>query len=49
MEAKMTYIKQGSEPVGDAGDMYTGLDRFNRVVDIPWINSAGTAINRFKK
>jgi RHS repeat-associated protein len=45
---QMTYIKQGSEPVGDGGDQYTGLDRFNRVIDIRWINPSGTAVNRFK-
>src|SRR5262249_59869892 len=29
----LTYIKQGMEGTGDAGDQYTGLDRFGRVVD----------------
>ena len=29
----LTYIKQGAEPNGDAGDKYTGLDRFGQVVD----------------
>jgi len=37
--ADMTYIKQGEEPVGDAGDQYTGLDRFGRVEDIRWLKS----------
>ncbi len=31
----LTYIKQTGEPNGDAGDQYTGLDRFGRVVDQP--------------
>jgi YD repeat-containing protein len=29
----LTYIKQSGESNGDAGDQYTGLDRFDRVVD----------------
>jgi len=29
----LTYIKQGAEPNCDAGDKYTGLDRFGQVVD----------------
>jgi len=33
---KLTYIKQTGEPNGDAGDQYTGLDRFGRVVDQRW-------------
>jgi len=33
---KLTYIKQSGEPNGDAGDQYTGLDRFGRVVDQRW-------------
>jgi RHS repeat-associated protein len=38
---EMTYIKQGSEPDGDAGDQYTGLDRFNRIEDIRWLKRSG--------
>ena len=41
---ELTYIKQGGEPVGDAGDQYTGLDRFNRIEDIRWLKRAGTTI-----
>ncbi|MEM7010845.1 MAG: hypothetical protein AAF585_05105 [Verrucomicrobiota bacterium] len=33
---ELTYIKPASAPVGDAGDPYIGLDRFNRTVDILW-------------
>ncbi len=45
----MTYIKQTGEPNGDAGDQYTGLDRFGRVVDQRWIVTAnGTHTDRFK-
>ncbi|MCE9554457.1 MAG: autotransporter-associated beta strand repeat-containing protein [Planctomycetes bacterium] len=43
----LTYIKQGSEPDGDAGDQYTGLDRFGRIVDQRWIDSSTTAVDRF--
>jgi RHS repeat-associated protein len=45
----LTYIKQSGESNGDAGDQYTGLDRFGRVVDQRWINtSTSTATDRFK-
>jgi YD repeat-containing protein len=45
----LTYIKQTGESNGDAGDQYTGLDRFGRVVDQRWINtSTGSATDRFK-
>src|SRR5437016_8225148 len=36
----MTYIKQVGELNGDAGDQYTGLDRFGRVVNQRWIVTA---------
>src|SRR5262249_12626261 len=40
----LTYIKQSGESNGDAGDQFTGLDRFGRVVDQRWIvSSSGTA------
>ena len=45
----LTYIKQSGESNGDAGDQYTGLDRFGRVVDQRWLKtSTGTATDRFK-
>jgi RHS repeat-associated protein len=45
----LTYIKQTGESNGDAGDQYTGLDRFGRIVDQRWIvTSTGTATERFK-
>ena len=45
----LTYIKQSGESNGDAGDQYTGLDRFGRVVDQRWIDtSSGTATDRFQ-
>jgi RHS repeat-associated protein len=45
----LTYIKQTGESNGDAGDQYTGLDRFGRVVDQRWlVSSTGTATDRFQ-
>ena len=35
---KLTYLKQGSEPDGAAGDRYNGLDRFGRIVDRRWVH-----------
>ena len=45
---EMTFIAQGSEPVGDAGDQYVGLDRFGRTVDNRWINGSAADIDRIK-
>ncbi|VTR93557.1 rhs repeat-associated core domain-containing protein : YD repeat protein OS=Isosphaera pallida (strain ATCC 43644 / DSM 9630 / IS1B) GN=Isop_2419 PE=4 SV=1: VCBS: RHS_repeat [Gemmata massiliana] len=45
----LSYIKRAGESNGDAGDQYTGLDRFGRVVDQRWLNpSTGTATDRFQ-
>jgi RHS repeat-associated protein len=45
----LTYIKQSGEADGDAGDQYTGLDRFGRVYDQRWIKtSTGTALERIQ-
>src|SRR5207249_751232 len=45
----LTYIKQNGESNGDAGDQYTGLDRFGRVVDQRWIVAGtGAATDRFQ-
>jgi hypothetical protein len=45
----LTYIKQGVEGNGDAGDQYTGLDRFGRVVDQRWIKTSDSShTDRFK-
>ena len=47
--SNLTYIKQTGESNGDAGDQYTGLDRFGRVVDQRWFNtSTSTATDRFQ-
>lgn len=43
----MTFTKQGNEPAGYGGDQYTGLDRFGRLMDSRWINSAGMDVDRF--
>jgi len=37
---ELTYLKQGAEPNGDAGDQYTGLDRFGRLVDQRWLKTS---------
>jgi hypothetical protein len=48
-DVDLTYIKQGMESNGDAGDQYTGLDRFGRVVDQRWIDTTdGSHTDRFK-
>jgi len=44
----LSYIKLSTESVGDAGDQYTGLDRFGRVVDQRWINGSGTDLDRYQ-
>lgn len=45
----LSYVKRSGESVADAGDQYTGLDRFGRVVDQRWLNpSTGTATDRFQ-
>jgi len=41
----LTFI--ASSGTGDAGDQYTGLDRFGRVVDQNWVNG-GTSVVRFQ-
>jgi RHS repeat-associated protein len=42
-----TYIST-SGSTGDAGDVYTGLDRFGRVVDDKWVNSSGTVVDEYQ-
>ena len=44
----LTYVKLAAEAVGDAGDQYTGLDRFGRVVSQRWIKtSTSTNVDRY--
>jgi RHS repeat-associated protein len=38
----LSYVKLAAEATGDAGDQYTGLDRFGRIVDQRWRDSGGT-------
>ena len=42
----LSYLKQSGEADGDAGDRYTGLDRFGRIVDQRWANSSNTDLDR---
>jgi RHS repeat-associated protein len=45
----LTYVKQAGEADGEAGDQYTGLDRFGRVVDQRWLRSGdGSAVERLQ-
>ena len=37
---ELTYLLQGSETPGTAGDKYTGLDRFGRVQDQRWLKTS---------
>jgi YD repeat-containing protein len=36
----LTYIKQTGESNGDAGDQYSGIDRFGRIVDQRWLKTS---------
>ena len=45
---ELTYIKLTGESNGYAGDQYTGLDRFGRVVDQRWIDSSGADVERYQ-
>jgi RHS repeat-associated protein len=42
----LTYVKLTGESDGAAGDKYTGLDAFGRVIDQRWTTSGGTAADR---
>jgi RHS repeat-associated protein len=45
----LTYVKQSGESNGAAGDEYTGLDAFGRIIGQRWINtSTSTATDRFQ-
>jgi RHS repeat-associated protein len=41
----LTYIGTG---IGDAGDQYTGLDRFGRIEDQKWVNTSGDAVDEYR-
>lgn len=40
-DIELSYMKAAGEPVGDAGDDYTGYDRFGRTVDMRWFKTTG--------
>ena len=42
----LSYVKLSTESTADAGDQYTGLDRFGRIVDQRW-RSGSTDQDRF--
>ncbi len=44
----LSYLKQSGEADGDAGDRYTGLDRFGRVVDQRWVSGSNTDVERYQ-
>jgi RHS repeat-associated protein len=45
----LSFIKRSGESNTDAGDQYTGLDRFGRVVDQRWMDAtSGTAKDRLQ-
>ncbi|RLS39737.1 MAG: hypothetical protein DWH82_05100, partial [Planctomycetota bacterium] len=44
----MTYLKLSTKSTGDAGDQYTGLDRFGRIADQRWINGSNTDVDRYQ-
>jgi YD repeat-containing protein len=46
-EVEMTYLRQSGMPLGDGGDRYTGLDRFNRIEDIRWWKD-GVDVDRYQ-
>ncbi|MCY2936677.1 MAG: hypothetical protein NT172_21255 [Planctomycetota bacterium] len=47
--ANLSYIQATGDTSAntDAGDQYTGLDRFGRVIDQVWRNSSGSVIDRY--
>ena len=48
--ATLSYIQATGDTAAntDAGDKYTGLDRFGRVIDQVWRNSSGSVIDRYQ-
>lgn len=44
---ELKYRRLSGEPVGDAGDVYSGYDRFGRTVDMPWVKTGdGSVVER---
>jgi hypothetical protein len=48
--ATLSYFQHSGDTAAntDAGDKYTGLDRFGRVIDQVWRNSSGSVIDRYQ-
>ena len=44
---ELSYLGTVGSAGGDAGDQYTGLDRFGRVIGQNWSNSSGGLIDSF--
>lgn len=48
-DVDLSYVKRALESDGAAGDKYTGLDLFGRVIDQRWLDpTSGTATDRFQ-
>lgn len=46
-DVELTYRQLSGERPGDAGDPYTGYDRFGRTVEMPWLKTSdGSVIER---
>jgi RHS repeat-associated protein len=44
---ELTFKQQTGDPTGDAGDIYTGYDRFGRAIDLRWrVASTNTHLER---
>ena len=41
---ELSYFKPTTAPNGDAGDKYSGYDRFGRTVDMRWIKTPGASV-----
>lgn len=41
----LSHVLRVPEALGDAGDIYTGLDRFGRVERMRWLDGTGTALD----
>lgn len=48
-DVDLSYVKRSGESDGAAGDKYTGLDMFGRVIDQRWLDpTSGAATDRFQ-
>lgn len=46
--SSLLFMKLAGESNGDAGDQYTGLDRFGRIAEIRWRKDDGASLDRIK-